>query len=303
MGVLKREDSSSLIVLHAETTIGRSSHSTLVIADSLVSSLHASVRWRPNHWEARDLGSTNGTFVNGARLESGRARPLQVGDTICFGSRAVPYRMLDASQPALMATADDGEIIVAEGSVLTIPDGEPVVSVFRNASGEWLAEHADGAGPVHCGYHVIAGGKRWVVTLPNDVTTTNAAQEHDVRASSLLFEVSADEESVVLTVEHPSGRTVLGRRAFNYMLLTLARRRLDDARASLCDAECGWIHLDELSRSLRTEPEHINVDIFRFRRALGASFHNAADVIERRVGAGELRLGVREIGIRRSRSK
>jgi hypothetical protein len=63
--------------------IGRMAGSDVVVSDSEVSRRHASITWEEGQPVIRDLGSTNGTFVNGVRLTSPRA--LRDGDTIGLG--------------------------------------------------------------------------------------------------------------------------------------------------------------------------------------------------------------------------
>lgn len=70
----------------AGLTIGRSSDNDIVLDDDFVSSHHARVS-PPS--TLLDLGSTNGTLVNGSRI-SGRTR-LSAGDRIRFGETEFRY--------------------------------------------------------------------------------------------------------------------------------------------------------------------------------------------------------------------
>ena len=65
-------------------TIGRDQRCDLYIADMTVSRLHARLARDGDGWLLSDLGSSNGTRVNGWRLRA--AVPVQPGDTITFGS-------------------------------------------------------------------------------------------------------------------------------------------------------------------------------------------------------------------------
>jgi Inner membrane component of T3SS, cytoplasmic domain/Domain of unknown function (DUF1707) len=65
-------------------TIGRDQRCDLYIADMTVSRLHARLSRGHEGWLLSDLGSSNGTRVNGWRLRA--AVPVQPGDTITFGS-------------------------------------------------------------------------------------------------------------------------------------------------------------------------------------------------------------------------
>ena len=49
-----------------------------------VSRQHAVISAPQGQWTVRDLGSTNGTYVNGARLAQGETRPIQNGDQVGF---------------------------------------------------------------------------------------------------------------------------------------------------------------------------------------------------------------------------
>jgi S1-C subfamily serine protease len=76
----------------AEFTIGRNASCSLVLNDPKASSRHASIRLMPNGTATlSDLGSTNGTFVNGRRVTqvtlTGNDQ-FQIGDTL-FTTRAV----------------------------------------------------------------------------------------------------------------------------------------------------------------------------------------------------------------------
>lgn len=51
-------------------TIGRGDNNTIVINSPKVSRNHARIEWSGEHFVVRDLGSSNGTFVNGQRVES-----------------------------------------------------------------------------------------------------------------------------------------------------------------------------------------------------------------------------------------
>jgi hypothetical protein len=66
------------------TRIGRGAENAIRLdGDDFVSSRHAVLEPRPDGLWVEDLGSTNGTFVNGARVTS--ARLLQAGDIVRIG--------------------------------------------------------------------------------------------------------------------------------------------------------------------------------------------------------------------------
>jgi class 3 adenylate cyclase len=69
-----------------ELVIGRED-AELTIADAQISRRHAAIRGDRNGVEIRDLGSLNGTWVNGEKIE--RARLLHVGDTVEVGGTSL----------------------------------------------------------------------------------------------------------------------------------------------------------------------------------------------------------------------
>lgn len=76
---------SSFCVAEGGLTVGRDPSNDLVIADPRVSSIHAWVGLIDRKAVLRDLGSTNGTFLN-ARIDSPVSEVvLSPGDTIFFG--------------------------------------------------------------------------------------------------------------------------------------------------------------------------------------------------------------------------
>lgn len=80
----------STIPLRGEVTIGREKGNTLVIADDgSVSRRHAIVRRSGGRCIICDLGSANGTYVNGTRVVPNTEVELHVGDEVTIGGTAI----------------------------------------------------------------------------------------------------------------------------------------------------------------------------------------------------------------------
>jgi hypothetical protein len=70
-----------------QLTIGRDSMNEIVINDAEVSRRHARLTFQGGKYVLEDLGSTNGTFVNGQRLAGPRV--LKPGEVVSFGEQIV----------------------------------------------------------------------------------------------------------------------------------------------------------------------------------------------------------------------
>jgi putative nucleotidyltransferase with HDIG domain len=80
--------------------IGRLDALEIVLDDNSVSRYHAEVRATARGWRVRDLGSTNGTRLNGVRLDNGQW-PLRVRDLLQFGEVAVVVEALQDGEADL----------------------------------------------------------------------------------------------------------------------------------------------------------------------------------------------------------
>jgi hypothetical protein len=69
--------------LDAVTRLGRDVNNAISIDDAFASAQHAILTFRGRAWFVEDLGSTNGTYVNGARIEG--VAPLGFGDELQIG--------------------------------------------------------------------------------------------------------------------------------------------------------------------------------------------------------------------------
>ena len=100
-------------ITQSSVTIGRTASNEIVIDDSEVSRHHVRIAWNGRQFIIEDLGSTNGTFVNGARITS--PQPLGKGDSLRLGAldlsfasnlpSAVPDPITHVSLPAVQQPA------------------------------------------------------------------------------------------------------------------------------------------------------------------------------------------------------
>lgn len=78
-----------VVPLDGEVTIGRRPPAEIVLLDDAVSGQHARLTHRQGEWVVEDLGSTNGTYVNGRRLTG--PVTLRPGDLVVTGKAAWRY--------------------------------------------------------------------------------------------------------------------------------------------------------------------------------------------------------------------
>jgi hypothetical protein len=84
--------------MNREIIIGRSSDLDMVLVEDMVSRRHAKITSTDNDIFIQDLGSTNGTFVNGEKT-AGRHK-LAEGDRILVGTSIIKLVAMDASAAA-----------------------------------------------------------------------------------------------------------------------------------------------------------------------------------------------------------
>ena len=80
---------------HAALNIGRGPDNDLVLNDALVSRSHAAIRVQGEFPVLHDLGSTNGTFVNGERIAA--PQRLVPGDAVRMGDTVLIYEAVDGA--------------------------------------------------------------------------------------------------------------------------------------------------------------------------------------------------------------
>jgi pSer/pThr/pTyr-binding forkhead associated (FHA) protein len=87
-----RADGRGALLGEGELVIGRSSYCSLVLDHPSVSRVHAAVRLANGRIEVSDLGSSNGTFVRGRRIQEPTA--VEPGDDVRIGSQAVSIEIV-----------------------------------------------------------------------------------------------------------------------------------------------------------------------------------------------------------------
>ncbi|MGE0790852.1 MAG: FHA domain-containing protein [Sandaracinaceae bacterium] len=309
MGTLANLAAGRRVTLGARLLVGRSAACPLHLDSPAVSAEHASVFFQDGAWWIRDLGSTNGTRLDGDILDPGRRVALRAGATVVFGANEedLTWRLVDGAPPRPRARCiDDGSTAEGTGDLLCLPDeSDPALTVFID-DGAWVGDF-DGVARVLADQQVVQVGERaWLVELPSvsgaqDVPATQrvTAGALTLETCALTFRVSPDEEYVEVRLERDGETVELPPRSFHYTLLTLARRRIEDALAvDVPESEHGWVYAETLAEELGMTRGKLNLDVCRARQLFASvGVEGAGRLIARRATSGQLRLGIARVTV------
>ena len=84
-------DGKRMVVGPAGVTLGRSRQCDVVLEDPNISRQHAEIRPRGGAWVLTDLGSTNGSLINGRRIDHPEA--VKPGDEIEIGTSVIKFEL------------------------------------------------------------------------------------------------------------------------------------------------------------------------------------------------------------------
>ncbi len=184
------------ILPDGETSFGRGGENDLVFEDEETSRHHAVLAFAGNKLLLTDLGSTNGTYVDGVQLAPHQKHPLQIGQFILMGqytlyveSPGVVGVMHSASGTMVMPGAAraledagapktmlDVEVATLSTSVRTMDlGGHDKVTIGRAAENQVVLNH-----PLVSRYHAVLErmGKRFAI---KDLRSTNGVYVNEQR--------------------------------------------------------------------------------------------------------------------------
>ncbi|MCA9540208.1 MAG: FHA domain-containing protein [Myxococcales bacterium] len=305
MARLENAQTQERFTLGARVLIGRGPEATLRVNHGRVSNEHAVIAFDGKSWSVRDLGSRNGTRLDGRSLAAGASTPLAAGALLDFGGQS--FRLIDDGPPLAMARAGK-RCNVAEDGILALPDlNDPVASIFATRGARWLAEIDGTPRYVNDGDVIEVDGIEWQLELPPATALTIAEATMGTAAGGvrslgamleLQFWPSLDEESVRVVMVFADAQVEIPARTSHLVLLHLARERLADAERGLSPAEQGWVYAEVLGDGLQMDPQRLNVEVYRARKQLvQMGIADAAELFERRPQTRQMRLGVERLKV------
>jgi pSer/pThr/pTyr-binding forkhead associated (FHA) protein len=110
---------------HREIIIGRSSELDMVLVEDMVSRKHAKITTDDKAVTIQDLGSTNGTFVNGEKV---RKVELKDGDRILIGTSIIKLVFVDGELTNHMTETEARSKLATTGNKRPPPSRCPAAS-------------------------------------------------------------------------------------------------------------------------------------------------------------------------------
>lgn len=180
----------------AQISIGRDASNGIVVQDGRVSRRHASLEWDGAGWVVIDLGSANGTFVNGASVERVILRP---GDLVRVGDSVLRYEATQGLPAAAAVRIDSAAELEA-----TLASATLSATVSELSMAPRLTVYAD--------------GRTWTAPMPGEVLNIGRQADNDLvldlaRVSRRHARIERRGDAFVLRdLESTNGTFVAGKR-------------------------------------------------------------------------------------------
>lgn len=102
-----------------QLNVGRDSSNDITINDAEISRRHARLTFQGGKYVLEDLGSTNGTFVNGQRLAGPRV--LKPGEVVSFGEQIVLVFEVTTTDPGATVVSPRAAVVPSISRPVTPP--------------------------------------------------------------------------------------------------------------------------------------------------------------------------------------
>ena len=294
MAYLKNTASGEENFLFGRHIVGRLSESNTILSCADSSPIHAIISWNNGTWQIKDV-SAKGVYINGIKMPPASQCRIYQGDQIKFGNEnGVVWTLLneDPPQSMLIPMSSNLPAIPLGDKVVALPSADkPFAFLSKSRYGYWICESPEKTHELKSGDLVGDRDNQWQFVDWNfleEFKELNIAQSKKADHLSFLFNVSQDEEHVSLTVQVGEQKLPLGERSHHYLLLLLARKKMEHKMTGITIEEQGWISMSELSKMLGLSERHINIQIHRIRKqliGLYPTYFESHNVIERRIGA------------------
>jgi hypothetical protein len=303
--ILKNETE---ICLFRDHIFGRDLRCSSVLKGNAVSRFHARISWNGENWCLRDLGSRNGTYVNGRLLATEGVFYLNPGDVILFGDFEEKYLFSERTPPesCLIYAGNDGvEKKVSLTHLLPLPSMErPVATIFAGKNGGYFLETESGELlPLQHAVPFFVEEIKYTPFFENPPDESPQTDTSEMTGSSsahinfLEILVSPDEESAEVRFHKGNEVFSLNHKVHFYLLAYLARKRIEESEAQentlkeTKDDDNGWIDCEVISKELMMNRDHLGQQVFRIRQEFKSIDPLIAEKIIDRQLRGKMRIG------------
>lgn len=306
MAYLIDEQKLERVYLKSYHTVGRYKYSVDTLIDKPgVSRHHAIIELNENKWFIRDV-STNGIWINDKKLDKNLPYQLFENDKIDFaapGQNSFVAANLQTECQYLVSQSNNQKVVEVTNQLLLPSEDDPKhIIYYDKLLNYWFLEDLNTSDR-----QALIDGS--IVSLMNDQwmffsATTIAVTKHlecqkAAKPMALEFNVSQDEEDTQLTLSVDDKHLDLGIRSHHYLLLLLARTRIQDKDAGLESDVQGWVYRDDLAKALGVQTNHMNIMVHRARKQFvdsgGEDYPEATFLLETR--CGRVRLNCQDITI------
>ncbi|KZN30835.1 FHA domain-containing protein [Pseudoalteromonas luteoviolacea] len=306
MAYLIDEQKLEKIYLKSYHTFGRFKFNVDTFLDKPgISRHHAIIEYTNESWLIRDV-STNGIWINDRKIDKNLPYQLSENDKIDFaapGQNSFVVASLNANCQYFVSQNNPKNVIEIENQMLLPNEEEPTHIVYYDALlNYWFLEDlntSDRQALIDGGITSLFG-EQWLFFCAGVSTMTkHLEQQPSVKPLSLNFSVSLDEEKTDLSL-HVEGEEIdLGSRSHHYLMLLLARIRIEDKQSGLDPESQGWIYREDLAKKLGVQMNHMNIMVHRARKQLSeASPEKAPEagyILE--TNNGQIRMNCQDITI------
>ncbi len=210
--------------------IGRDADCEIHLPDELVSRQHAEVYHDGSRWWIRDLGSSNGTFIDGRRIEAETPLPVRARLQFDVEGPSVSMQLVDACGQGQAAEGASETPTVLSGTHKQIPrEAESLTATWRDPEGQICSERfaarfrigRSESCEISVDHDVVSrqhvevyfDGARWCAKdlgSSNGLYVSGSRVEHAVLSDSATLQIGADGPEVWLQSQHASSEAPAG---------------------------------------------------------------------------------------------
>ncbi|CCQ11754.1 FHA domain containing protein [Pseudoalteromonas luteoviolacea B = ATCC 29581] len=286
MAYLIDENRLEKIYLKSYHTIGRQKVSVDTIIDKpTISRHHAIIELTDGKWLLRDV-STNGVWLNDKKIDKNLNYTLSINDKIDFanlGDNSFVVGNLETNCRYLISQSSPQQVIEIDDQTVIPNEQDPSHIIYHDKIiNYWFFEdlNTNDRQALFDGGMVRALGTQWLYICSTEHQATEIMKtDIDVAPCSMKFNVSQDEENTQLSLLVNNIEYDLGTRTHHYLLLLLARRRIEDKEANIESSLQGWQYREQIAKDLGIQMNHMNIMLHRARKQFAdLQEHGAPDL-------------------------